>query len=43
MSPKKAAKPNRNGSLRIPLPFDEVISDVLKVKPQPKPRKKKRA
>lgn len=40
----KKRKPKREGPLRIPLPFEEVISDVLKVKPEPKrsaTRKKK--
>lgn len=38
----KKRKPRREGPLRIPLPFEEVISDVLKVKPEPKPSKKNR-
>lgn len=39
MSSKKL-KPKREGPLpRIPLPFEEVISDVLKVKPESKPAK----
>ncbi len=29
-------KQKREGPLRIPLPFEEVISDVLKLKPEPK-------
>jgi hypothetical protein len=39
---KKKAK--REGPLRIPVPFEEVISDVLKVKPEPNKlsRKKQR-
>jgi hypothetical protein len=39
VKPKKKAK--REGPLRIPLPFEEVISDVLKVKPKPKTKRKK--
>jgi hypothetical protein len=42
MSPKKIKVNKREGPLRrIPLPFEEVISDVLKVKPEPKPARKK--
>lgn len=41
MSQKKQ-KPKREGPLRIPLPFEEVISDVLKVKPERKPAKKEK-
>jgi hypothetical protein len=37
----KNKKPKREGPLpRIPLPFEEVIVDVLKVKPEPKSSKK---
>jgi hypothetical protein len=36
----KKRSPKREGPLRIPLPFEEVISDVLKVKPERKPPKK---
>lgn len=35
MKPKKP-KAKREGLLRIPLPFEEVISDVLRVKPERK-------
>jgi hypothetical protein len=40
MSLKKIKIGKREGPLRIPLPFEEVIADVLKVKPEPKPSKK---
>jgi hypothetical protein len=33
---KAKVKRKREGPLRIPLPFEEVISDVLKVKPEKK-------
>jgi hypothetical protein len=35
MDPKKIRKLKREGPIRIPLPFEEVIADVLKVKPEP--------
>lgn len=35
----KKRNPKREGPLPIPLPFEEVISDVLKVKPERKPVK----
>lgn len=38
----KKIKREREGPLRIPLPFEEVISDVLKVKPEAKPATKKK-
>jgi hypothetical protein len=39
---REKPKPKREGPLpRIPLPFEEVISDVLKVKPEAKLRKKR--
>lgn len=34
---RKKQKVKREGSLRIPLPFEELISDVLKVKLERKP------
>jgi hypothetical protein len=36
----KSQKSKHQGPLRIPLPFEEVIADVLKVKPERKPVKK---
>jgi hypothetical protein len=36
----KSRKRKREGPLRIPLPFEEVISDVLKVKPERRPSSK---
>jgi hypothetical protein len=35
-------QPAQNGSLRIPLPFEDAIRAALEVKPPPKPPRKKR-
>lgn len=40
MKPKSKKPKKHQGLLRIPLPFEEVIADVLKVKPE---QKRKRA
>jgi hypothetical protein len=37
------AKPERNGPLRIPLPFDEAMAAALEVKPPEKPPRKPRS
>jgi hypothetical protein len=31
---KKNPKPKREGPIKIPLPFEEAVSDFLKVKPE---------
>jgi hypothetical protein len=33
-------KGNKLGRIRLPMAFDEAVSDFLKVKPPPKPKKK---
>ena len=38
---REKQKPKREGPVKIPLSFEEAVSDFLKVKPDLKPRKKK--
>ena len=37
-----AQKKSGNKKLRLPMRFDEAVSDFLKVKPPPKPPKKRK-
>jgi hypothetical protein len=45
MTAKRPAKPRQRTNKRLslyPLNFDEAVTDILKVKPEPKPPKKLR-
>jgi len=35
----KKQKPKREGPLRIPLPFEQAVEGLLRVKPEPKKQK----
>jgi hypothetical protein len=41
MSEREIAAKPRNGRLSIPLPFEDALRAVLRVKPEPKPAKPK--